>query len=171
MQFWRRAAQLARQSAMRDLVGGQEACLQIEKKDTMWECLSDIAEVYAPFDREASLSLCPTIKKKKWRDQCVFGIALALSTIDSPWAFRTCDRAGTWRDFCRHDVNGEIAVVNVDLALSHCHEEEGDILRRKTCWHGIGKYIARVDVDRAFDACAQVPLGPDNLYRENCIHG
>ena len=163
--------QLARQSATRDLVGAQETCMQIQEEDTMWECLSDIAEVYAPFDREASLALCPSIQKKKWRDQCVFGIALALSTIDSPWAFRTCDKAGKWRDFCRHDVNGEIAVVDVDLALEHCHAEEGDLLRRKTCWHGIGKYIARVDVDAAFQACARVPLGPKNLYRENCIHG
>ena len=163
--------QLARQSATSDLIGAQKACVQIEEKDVMWECLSDIAEQYAPFDREASLELCPSIKNKKWRDQCVFGIALALSTIDSPWAFATCDRAGKWRDFCRHDVNGEIAVVNVDLALEHCGREEGDLLTRKSCWHGIGKYIGRVDIDRAFLACERVPLGPQNLYRENCHHG
>ena len=163
--------QLARQFAPSDLVGANQACHQIKEIDMKWECMSDIAEQYAPFDRRASLDLCPTINKKKWRDQCVFGIALALSTIDSPWAFRTCDQAGKWRDFCRHDVNGEIAVVNVDLALEHCGKEEGDLLRRKTCWHGIGKYIARVNVDHAFSACERVPLGPDNLYRENCHHG
>ncbi|MBM76144.1 MAG: hypothetical protein CMK59_12145, partial [Proteobacteria bacterium] len=107
----------------------------------------------------------------KWRDQCVFGIALSLSTIDSRWAFRTCDKAGQWRDFCRHDVNGEIAVVDLELSLEHCHAEEGDILRRKTCWHGIGKYLARVDHDRAFNACERVPKGPQDLYVENCYHG
>ncbi len=163
--------QLARQSAKSDLKGARVSCEKIQKKETVWECMADIAELYAPFDRAASLALCPAIKKKKWRDQCVFGIALALSTIDPPWAFRTCDKAGKWRDFCRHDVNGEIAVIDTALALAHCAAEEGDLLRRKTCWHGIGKYIARVDVDRAFSACEQVPLGPDRLYKENCYHG
>ncbi|MEC7986228.1 MAG: hypothetical protein VX278_13770 [Myxococcota bacterium] len=163
--------QLARQSARDDLADALQACTKIEKKETVWECMADIAELYAPKDRTASLGLCPQIKKKKWRDQCVFGIALALSTIDPPWAFRTCDQAGKWRDFCRHDVNGEIAVIDTDLSLAHCAAEEGDLLRRKTCWHGIGKYIARVDVDKAFAACEQVPMGPDRLYRENCYHG
>ena len=96
---------------------------------------------------------------------------MSQSTLDPEWAFKTCDQAGQWRDFCRHDVNGEIAVVKTELSLEHCAREEGDLLTRKTCWHGIGKYIARVDVDRAFSACEQVPLGPDGLYRENCFHG
>lgn len=169
--------QLARQRAYTDLPGALAACEQIPRpsekddRDTHGECMSDVAELFAPADRDAALAVCPTIARKKWRDQCVFGISLALSTLDSRWAFRNCDGAGKWRDFCRHDVNGEIAVVNTDLALAHCAAEEGDLLRRKTCWHGIGKYIARVDVDAAFAACDRVPPGPDNLYRENCIHG
>ena len=61
--------------------------------------------------------------------------------------------------------------MDTQNALSKCALEEGDILTRKTCWHGIGKYLARVDVERAFDACAQVPAGPNDLYIENCIHG
>lgn len=163
--------QLARQRADTDLDGGLTACGQISKKLTAFECMSDVAELYAKYDRDKALEVCPNIAKKKWRDQCVFGIALAQSTLDPTWAFRTCDQSGQWRDFCRHDVNGEIAVVNSDLALAHCAEEEGDLLTRKTCWHGIGKYIARVDVDRAYEACDKVPSGPNNLYRENCIHG
>ena len=163
--------QLARQAAKTDLKGAKLSCEKIQKQETVWECMADIAELYAPFDRKSSLELCPHIAKKKWRDQCVFGIALALSTIDPPWAFRTCDKAGKWRDFCRHDVNGEISVIDTKLALQNCAAEEGDLLRRKTCWHGIGKYIARVDVNQAFAACEKVPLGPDNLYRENCYHG
>jgi len=163
--------QLARQKARTDLNGALDTCLRIERKDSMWECRADVAELHSLSDRDASLAVCPTIKRKKWRDQCVFGIALAWSLDDSPWAFRLCERAGQWRDFCRHDVNGEISVVNSDLALQHCATEEGDLLTRKTCWHGIGKYIARVDVDAAFDACDRVPSGPMNLYRENCIHG
>ena len=163
--------QLARQRANHDIVGALEACQNITKIGTLGECQADVAELYAPYDKEKSLEVCPTIQRKKWRDQCTFGIALALSTIDSKWAFRTCDKAGQWRDFCRHDVNGEIAVVNLELALEHCGWEEGDLLRRKTCWHGIGKYIARVDIDRAYDACSRVPKGPNNLYIENCHHG
>ncbi len=163
--------QLARQRAATDLPGALEACEQISKRESRMECTADTAELHAPTDRDVALQICPTIPKKKWRDQCVFGIALALATTDSRWAFRTCDGAGKWRDFCRHDVNGEIAVVNPALALEHCAAEEGDILRRKSCWHGIGKYIARVDVDAAFATCEKVPLGPDRLYRENCYHG
>jgi len=169
--------QLARQRAPTDLPGALNACDQIpapqdrEDRDTHFECRSDAAELHAPTDRQASMALCPEIPRKKWRDQCVFGIALALSTIDSRWAFQNCDGAGKWRDFCRHDVNGEIAQVNEDLAFEHCYGIDGDFLVHKACWHGIGKYVARVDVDRAFDACGRVPLGPDNKYRENCYHG
>lgn len=163
--------QLARQRAPTDKDGGLAACAAIRDAEMAQECVADVAELFAPADRQASLAICPTIEKKKWRDQCVFGIALALSTIDPDWAFDTCAEAGKWHDFCRHDVNGEIAVINTPLALAHCAEEEGDLLRRKSCWHGIGKYIARVDIDRAFAACDEVPLGPDNLYRENCFHG
>ncbi len=163
--------QLARQRAQTDLTGANQVCAKISSEEMTWECMADIAELYSPTDREVSLALCPSIERKKWRDQCVFGIALAYSTSDSPWGFRLCDQAGQWRDFCRHDVNGEIAVVNVELALANCAKEEGDLLTRKTCWHGIGKYLARVDVDAAFAACEQVPPGPNNLYRENCIHG
>jgi hypothetical protein len=169
--------QLARQRAPTDLPGAEDACAQIpepatrEDRDTHYECRSDIAELHAPTDRQASLEICPTIPRKKWRDQCVFGIALALSTIDSRWAFAACDDAGKWRDFCRHDVNGEIAQIDDALAFEHCYGIEGDFLVHKACWHGIGKYIARVDLDRAFDACLRVPLGPEKKYRENCFHG
>lgn len=163
--------QLARQRALTDLPGGLGACERVEERDSRLECMADVAELYATTDKQASLEVCPSIPKKKWRDQCVFGIALALSTIESRWAFATCDDAGKWRDFCRHDVNGEIAVVNVDLALEHCAAEQGDLLTRKSCWHGIGKYISRVDPGQALDACERVPLGPDRLYRENCFHG
>jgi hypothetical protein len=169
--------QLARQRAPTDLPGAQDACSEIptpetrEDRDTIYECMSDIAELHAVADRDASLTICPTIPRKKWRDQCTFGIALALSTVDSRWAFKTCDDAGKWRDFCRHDVNGEIAQINEALAFEHCENIEGDFLVHKACWHGIGKYVARVNVDRAFAACERTPLGPDKKYRENCYHG
>jgi hypothetical protein len=163
--------QLARQRAATDLEGGLTACQAVAERDTRMECTADVAELYASHDREAALEVCPTIPRKKWADQCVFGIALALSTTDPDWAFRICDQAGMWRDFCRHDVNGEISVIDDEQARTNCAREEGDLLTRKTCWHGIGKYIARVDVDQAFSACEKVPPGPRNLYRENCFHG
>jgi len=160
--------QLAIQRAPTDLDGGLQACAELSEGAGRAECQADVAEGYARFDRDAALGVCPTILRRKWRDQCVFGIALAWATTDSEWAFRLCDQAGQWHDFCRHDVNGEISQIDVDLALTHCAEEEGDLLRRKSCWHGIGKYVARQDVDAAFAACARVPEG---LYRENCMHG
>lgn len=163
--------QLAAQRAVTDLKGGLEACTNIDDVDRNGECMASAAEVHAPADREAALAVCPTIPKGKWEDQCVFGIALALSTIDSPFAFRLCDEAGRWLDFCRHDVNGEIAQVNPQLAYDHCAAEEGDLLRRKSCWHGIGKYMGRVDMPAAWEWCGKVPRGPDDLYLENCIHG
>jgi hypothetical protein len=163
--------QLARGRASTDLTGALTACDELSDEELRAECQADVAELHSPTDRDAALAVCPEIGTKKWRDQCVFGIALALSGPDPAYAFRLCDEAGQWYDFCRHDVNGEIAQVNDAMAYEHCEVEEGDILTRKTCWHGMGKYIARVDVPRAWRVCASVPLGPDNLYRENCVHG
>ena len=98
-----------------------------------------------------------------------FGIALAYSTVDSPWAFRRCDDAGQWRD-CRHDVNGEIAVVNVNWRLPIVPKRKGTYSLAKLAGT-VSVNTWRVDVDAAFAACDQVPSGPNNLYRENCIHG
>jgi hypothetical protein len=163
--------QLARGRAPTDLTGALVACEELESEKLRAECMADVAELHSPTDRDAALAVCPEIGTKKWRDQCVFGIALALSGPDPSYAFRLCDEAGQWYDFCRHDVNGEIAQVDDAMAFANCATEEGDILTRKTCWHGMGKYIARVDVARAWRVCESVPLGPQNIYRENCVHG
>ena len=163
--------QLARQRSGTDLNGALQTCNLIQDKMTVHECQSDVAEGYAAFDRDAALAVCPSIENPKWRDQCVFGIAYSYAVTDSEWAFSMCDKSGRWRDFCRHDVIGEMAVIDTAKALGICGKEEGDLLTRKTCWHGIGKYLARRDVDRAYAACEQVPSGPNNLYIENCIHG
>jgi hypothetical protein len=76
-----------------------------------------------------------------------------------------------WRDYCRHDVLGQVATYDLEFVLETCGREEGDILSRKTCWHGLGKYIGRKNLDDAFAACRRVPLGPGGLYRQNCVHG
>lgn len=163
--------QLGRQRAGTDLDGGILACEKIQAKRIQNECLADVAEQYATTDREAALAVCPTIKNGKWRDQCVFGVALALRPIDPDGALALCYESGRWVDYCRHDVNGEIAQVDLDHALRNCNRLEGDILRQKTCYHGIGKYVGRISTEEGFAACQRVDLGPQNLFRENCVHG
>ncbi len=163
--------QLARQRAPTDLSGALTACGEVAGRDLAMECTADIAELHAATDREAALALCPDIPRKKWRDQCVFGIALALSEPDPRYAFALCSQAGKWLDFCRHDVVGEIAQRQLPIALELCGAEEGDHLRRKTCFHGIGKYLGRVDVERSISVCGEIPRGPEDAYVMNCIHG
>ena len=162
---------LARQRAPRDLEGALQACALVERPRLAQECQADAAELYARSDLAAARAVCPGIPTRKWRDQCVFGIAMALVESDPRLALATCEEAGIWRDFCRHDTLGETSVRDLDLVLELCGREEGDLLTRKTCWHGIGKYIGRQDLDRAFAACRRVPEGPEGLYRENCMHG
>ena len=162
---------LARQRAPRDLAGGLLACQEVQRRRLRQECQADVAELHVPSDLEAARGVCPSIPTRKWRDQCFFGIAMALVNLDPRTALAGCEDAGIWRDFCRHDVLGEVSVFDLALVLETCAEEQGDLLTRKTCWHGIGKYIGRVDMPRAFAACQRVPLGPQDLYRENCIHG
>ena len=47
--------QLARQRADTDLDGGLAACGQISKKLTEFECMSDVAELYAKNGRDKAL--------------------------------------------------------------------------------------------------------------------
>ena len=79
-----------------------------------------------------------------------------------------CEKAGMWRDFCRHDVNGEIAQVDSKEALAWCKREEGTALQRKTCFHGLGKYLGRTDPQAAVALCDRVPTH-NPLYQENCV--
>ena len=138
---------MGRQRASTDLDGGILACGQIEARRIQNECLADVAEQYATTDLQAALEVCPTIKNGKWRDQCVFGVALALRPVDPDGALELCYESGRWVDYCRHDVNGEIAQVDLEHALRNCDRLEGDLLRQKTCYHGIGKYVGRVSTE------------------------
>ena len=162
---------LARQRAPRDLDGALLACEVVERKRLRMECQADVAELHVQTDLPSARAVCPGIPARKWRDQCFFGIAMALVQDAPRQALAGCDDAGIWRDFCRHDVLGEVSVFDLELVLEACGREEGDLLTRKTCWHGIGKYIGRVDMGRAFAACERVPQGPSGVYRENCVHG
>ncbi len=161
---------LALQRAARDPEGALQACQVLGREALRWECHADVAELHSEVDREGGEALCPDIPRRKWRDQCFFGIAMAWSVEDYEYARAMCGRSGMWEDFCRHDVNGEIAQVDPDEALAFCEREQGDLLRRKTCFHGLGKYIGRVDVAGAFAVCDRVP-DHERLYPENCFHG
>ena len=161
---------VAWQHAERDPDGALSACDKVLETESRWECFSDVAEMHALQDRERSESICGEIPRKRWQDQCWFGIGLAWSTEDFDYARTSCERAGMWRDFCRHDVNGEIAQVDPQAALDWCKLEQGTLLQRKTCFHGLGKYLGRVAPETALGICDQVPLH-EPLYRENCMHG
>jgi hypothetical protein len=54
--------------------------------------------------------------------------------------------------------------------LRWCELEEGSLLQRKTCFHGLGKYIGRENPRLAAEYCQRVP-SHEPLYPENCFHG
>ena len=161
---------LAWQRAERDVEGALKACVQVKDIDQSMECVSDVAELHTRTDRVRAEQICPTIAKRKWKDQCWFGLGLAWSTEDFEYARGNCEKAGMWRDFCRHDVNGEIAQVDPVNALDWCKQELGTPLQRKTCFHGLGKYLGRTQPQEATQICTQVPTS-NPLYQENCFHG
>lgn len=161
---------LALQRAERDPQGALLACAELPEGERRMECVADVAELHSTVDRDAALALCPSIPRKKWRDQCVFGIAMAWSRRDYAVARALCDQAGQWRDFCRHDVNGEIAQVDPEEALRFCLQESGTALQNRTCYHGLGKYLGRTDPATALAICDRVPPR-DPLHRQNCYHG
>jgi len=161
---------LAWQLAERDPEGALAACLGIESQDSRWECHSDVAEMHALQNAGVSESICLGIPRKRWHDQCWFGLGLAHAKVKFGQARAYCERAGMWRDFCRHDVNGEIAQVDGREALAWCNLEEGTLLQRKTCYHGLGKYLGRTDPEQARVLCDEVPEH-EPLYVQNCHHG
>lgn len=158
---------LARQSAARDPQGALQVCERIVDDELRLECEADVAETVAPVDRAAAEAICVAIPVMKWRGQCHFGMGLALAEIDPDYALGRCEHAEAFRDFCRHDVVGEVALETLEPAVAFCAREEGDTLTRKTCWHGIGKYLARRDFAEAGAACDRAT----EQWRGNCWHG
>jgi hypothetical protein len=161
---------LALQRAERDPEGALLACAEVKTEALHWECVADVAELRSPIDRPGSEALCETIPPKKWHDQCIFGLAMANVRLAPPYARAQCERAGMWRDFCRHDVNGEIAQVDPEGALAFCLQESGTALQNRGCFHGLGKYLGRTDPDLALAICARAPTH-EPLYPQNCLHG
>lgn len=158
---------LARQGAARDPRASLQICQEVRDEELRLECRSDVAEATAPVDRAIAEAICLEIDSIKWRGQCHFGIGLAMAEIDSAYALGRCEKAEVFRDFCRHDVVGEVALVDLEAAVAFCAREEGDTLTRKTCWHGIGKYIARRSFEEAAQACGRTTP----QWMGNCFHG
>ena len=158
---------LARQTAAADPDGALAICTEITTPELTFECQADVAETIAPRDRDHAAAICDPLPSVKWRGQCHFGVGLALAEVDSAYALGRCDHAEAFRLFCRHDVVGEVALVDLDAAMAFCAREEGDALARKTCWHGIGKYLARRSLAEATAACDAATMD----WRGNCFHG
>ncbi len=158
---------LARQQGAADPEAALALCPKIQDAELRLECSSDVAEAVAPLNRLRAEQICDTIESVKWRGQCHFGTGLALAELDPPYAMSRCEHAEIFKLFCRHDVVGEIALVNVDFAVQTCAKEEGGELQRKTCWHGIGKYLARRDMGEAEQACNRTTPA----WTSNCYHG
>ncbi len=158
---------LARQGAVRDPEGALQICDRAVDVELRHECHADIAETLAPANRSRAEAICGAIPTLKWRGQCHFGIGLSLAETDAQYAMGRCDHAEAFLRFCRHDVVGEVALADRDLAVTICAEEVGDKLTRSTCWHGIGKYLARRDVAEARAACEVAT----ESWRDNCFHG
>ncbi len=158
---------LARQSAARDPEGALQVCARITDEELRLECHADVAEAVSPIDRAVAEAICAAIPAMKWRGQCNFGMGLALAEIDPEYALARCELSEAFRDFCRHDVAGEVALEDLEPAVAFCAREEGDHLTRSTCWHGIGKYLARRDFAEAAAACTRAVA----TSQTNCFHG
>jgi len=161
---------LAWQLAQRDPDGALASCEEVASADSRWECVSDVAELHALESADRSETICKAIPKKRWHDQCFFGLGLAYAKREFQKARGYCEQAGMWRDFCRHDVNGEIAQVDPEAGLAFCDLEQGTLLQRKTCYHGLGKYLGRTQPMVALEICSRTPLH-EPLYVQNCNHG
>jgi len=162
---------LAVQRAERDPDGALDACEEVRLEEDLHACYADVAELHSVVDREWSENACETlipITDRTWHGQCWFGIALQHSTLDYDYARETCEKALDWKNFCRHDVNGEIAQVNPDEAFRWCEEAEHTGLQEQGCYHGLGKYLGRTDPPKAMEICEHTPGGK---LSEQCWHG
>ncbi len=158
---------LARQVAPADPDEALRVCGRVLDADMALECHADVAESIAVADRERAAGICGAMESRKWRGQCFFGTGLSLAEVDPEYAIGRCASAEVYQTFCRHDVVGEVALVDLPAAHAICGREEGDWLTRKTCWHGIGKYLARRDMTEAASACRAAT----EAWRGTCFHG
>ena len=162
---------LARQQAEVDGDGALSVCAQVVDPELKLECADDVAESITLRDRAGAEAICNAVTDRKWRGQCWFGVGLAWAETDSAYALARCAKAEAFERFCRHDVVGEVSLVNLDAGVAFCAQGEiekaDDPLARKTCWHGIAKYLARRDIHEAAAACGRAT----ESWRGTCFHG
>lgn len=162
---------LARQQSGVDPKGALEVCANVVELELRLECVDDVAEATTLADRAGAERICASVEDRKWRGQCWFGVGLAWAETDSDYALGRCAQAEAFERFCRHDVVGEVSLVDVDAGVAFCTrgetEHADDDLTRKTCWHGIAKYLARRDVSQAAAACERAT----ESWRGTCYHG
>lgn len=165
---------LALQRSERDPEGALDACAEIlDDEEETYECISDVAELHSTVDRDWSEETCRNdipVDNRTWHGQCWFGIALAHSTVDPEYARATCEEALDWKNFCRHDVNGEIAQIDPEAAFQWCIDTPMTDLQLKGCYHGLGKYLGRVDVPKALEICRRIDDSPA-ILEQQCFHG
>ncbi len=162
---------LARQQAEVDALGALDVCVHIVDRELGLECVDDVAEAITLRDRGHAEQICGGVTDRKWRGQCWFGVGLAWAETDAAYALSRCAKAEAFERFCRHDVVGEVSLVDVDAGVAFCAAEEAnpanDELTRKTCWHGISKYLARRSIREAALSCGRATEG----WRGTCFHG
>ncbi len=162
---------LARQQAEADAQGALIVCSQVVDAELRLECVDDVAEATTLTDRSGAEQICAGVQDRKWRGQCWFGVGLAWAETDPDYALSRCDHAEAFERFCRHDVVGEVSLVDLDAGVAFCTrgetEHADDELTRKTCWHGIAKYLARRDAQEAAAACGRAT----ERWRGTCFHG
>ncbi len=162
---------LSRQQAQVDTDGALDVCTHVVDPELRLECVDDVAEAITLRDRARAEQICVGVQDRKWRGQCWFGIGLAWAPTDSDYALGRCQYSEAFERFCRHDVVGEVSLVNLDAAVAFCTrgetEHADDDLTRKTCWHGIAKYLARRDIHESAAACGRAT----DQWRGTCFHG
>lgn len=162
---------LSRQQAEVDTEGALGVCAEIIDRELGLECVDDVAEAITLRERARAERICLGVEDRKWRGQCWFGVGLAWAETDPEYALERCDYAEAFERFCRHDVVGEVSLVNLDAGVAFCArgevERADDDLTRKTCWHGIAKYLARRDLREAAGACERAT----EQWRGTCVHG
>ena len=157
----------ALKSAANDFEEAWKICKQIDQNLLRDECYNDIIIEIGKEKPEEIKKYCNEINSEKWRGECYFNMALFLTKINITKAFAICNKAEIYVPFCYHDVAGEASLINTTKALNIC-EKQVDNLTKRTCFHGIGKYLGRNKPDKAIIYCNQIE---DKGYKESCYHG
>jgi len=156
----------AQKSAVNDFDKAWKICKQINQDSLRDECYNDIIIEIGKENPEEAQQHCEKINSEKWRGECYFNMALFLTKTNIAKAFAMCDKAEIYIPFCYHDVAGEVSLINATIALNICGKQ--DNLTKRTCFHGIGKYLGRSKPEKAIIHCNIIK---EKEYKETCYHG